>query len=55
MLVSVDLIVGCYAGREDVSLADVLHFLIGADKIPAMGFTVSPSINFTDMEILPNP
>ena len=47
MLVSVDLIfmlLGCHAGREDVSLADVLHFFIRADKI-----------HFTDMEILPNP
>ena len=43
----------CYAEREDVSLADVLHFFSGADKLPATGFTTTPSIQFIDMERLP--
>ena len=36
-----------------MSLADVLHFFSGADKLPATGFTVTPSIYFTDTEMLP--
>ena len=36
-----------------MSLANVIHFFSGADKLPATGFTTTPSIQFIDMEMLP--
>ena len=39
--------------REDVTLGDVLQFLSGASKIPAMGFDTTPKIRFTNEKCLP--
>jgi len=36
-----------------MSLGQVLHFICGADKLPATGFEVMPSICFTDLDMLP--
>ena len=47
------MLLDCCAGRDDVSLGDVLHFFSGCDKLPSTGFTVTPSIKFTNMDMLP--
>ena len=46
-------IIFCIAGTQDVTLADVLHFMCGATKLPASGFNTTPKIHFTDEFILP--
>ncbi len=40
-------------GREGVTIADILQFYSGADKIPAIGFDATPKIGFTSDECLP--
>lgn len=37
----------------DVSIADILHFVSGATKLPATGFTTMPSIRFSDVDGFP--
>lgn len=38
---------------EDVSITDILHFVSGATKLPATGFTTMPSIHFSDVDAFP--
>ena len=37
----------------DVSIGDILHFVSGATKLPATGFTTRPSIHFSDIDAFP--
>ena len=37
----------------DVSIADILHFVSGASKLPATGFNTTPSIRFCDVDAFP--
>ena len=36
-----------------MTLADILHFMCGATKLPASGFNTTPKIHFTDELTLP--
>ena len=37
----------------DVSIADILHFVSGATKLPATGFATTPSIRFCNVDAFP--
>ncbi len=38
-----------HTGKQRVSLGDILHFISGANKLPAAGFNAQPSIKFADV------
>lgn len=40
-------------GIGSVSLGDILQFVSGSNKLPAAGFSTTPSICFTDEECFP--
>ena len=39
--------------REDITLGDILEFLSGASKLPAVGFSKDPSVHFCNEDQLP--
>ena len=42
-----------YAGREDITLGNILEFISGASKLPATGFPKNPAIFFCNEDRLP--